>query len=66
MLPKLVDFNHAFYRPLWIRLLIVGGLAAWTAIEFTVGSTGWGLLVGAIFAYSLYGLFIAFAPPPDA
>ncbi len=57
-----VDFNDPFYRPLWVRVLIVGVTAAWSAGEFLWGSPVWGGLIGGISAYAFYGLFMAFNP----
>lgn len=59
---SLFDFNDPFYKPLWLRVLIVGTSTAWGLFEFSAGETFWGTLFCVVGAYSFYGLFIAFDP----
>lgn len=65
---QLIDPQHPFYRPLWIRLLIVGFTTAWAIFEFMNGDAFWGTIVGGVAAYSTYMLLLTFkpAPPEDA
>lgn len=64
---RLFDFDNPFFRPLWIRLLVVGFTACWTVFEFSMGSPFWAILFAALTAVSFYGLFIAFNPrEPEA
>ena len=50
-----------WFRPLWLRIVITGGLAVWCAVEWLVNKDQlWGTLVGAALAYSLYNFFYAF------
>jgi hypothetical protein len=60
------DFHsNPFYRPLWIRLLIVGSLAVWTVVEVYVSkSPFWGTLVAALFAYCAW-MFLITYPKQD-
>jgi hypothetical protein len=65
-LDKFFDFNHPFYRPLWIRVLLVGLTGAWGAFEFWSGQAFWGAIFCGTSAICLYYLFIAFNPrDPD-
>lgn len=58
---KVLDFRHPFFRPLWRKIALVAVLAIWTLIEVFAGHPVWGLLVGGICAYAVYGFFLA--PP---
>jgi hypothetical protein len=44
---KFIDPDHPFYRPLWIRLLIIVFCAVWTAVEFYGGQVMWGTIFRA-------------------
>ena len=59
---KLFDFNHPFFRPLWIRVLIVASCLGWTAVEILGGSPGWAMLFGAVGLYAGYAFFFDFHP----
>ncbi|MBP1861209.1 hypothetical protein [Rhizobium herbae] len=60
---KFIDPDHPFYRPLWIRLLIVAVCAIWTAVEFYVNlETTWGMIFLAVTAYTACVLIIFFKP----
>jgi hypothetical protein len=59
---KLLDTDHPFFRPLWIRVAIVLFTAAWTAFEVWSGSLFWAGLVGLFTVLSFYGFFIDFDP----
>lgn len=48
-----IEPEHPIYRPLWVRLLIIGLLAGWSVLEFTKGSPFWGTIAGGV------GLFAA-------
>lgn len=56
------DFNDPFFKPLWIRIAVVGLALGWAAFEFASGAPFWGILFGAAGAWAFYGLFIAFNP----
>jgi hypothetical protein len=62
------DLNDPFFKPLWLRVLIVAGSIGWGMVEFASGAAFWGTLFCAIGAYAFYGFFIAFEPrePEDA
>lgn len=62
-----IDTSHPLYRPLWVRLLIVGFCAAWAVIEFVNREFFWGTIVAGIGAYAAYELLLKFKPvSPDA
>ena len=63
---KFIDPDHPFYRPLWIRLLIVAFVSIWTAFEFWNGQTTWGMVFLAVAAYTACVLIIFFKPKADA
>ncbi len=59
---RLFDFDHPFFRPLWIRLLVVALCLGWAAFEFASGSPGWALLFGGVGLLAAYRFFVAFDP----
>ena len=59
---KLLDTDHPFFRPLWIRIGVVAFTAAWTGFELWTGSSFWACLFGAFAILSFYGFFIDFDP----
>jgi len=59
-----IDPNHPLYRPLWVRLLIVGVCLGWAAVEFSTGGPFWGVLVGGIGCYAAWALLLNFHPRP--
>jgi hypothetical protein len=63
---KFIDPDHAFYRPLWVRFLIVAFCAVWTAFEFWQGENTWGMIFLAVSAYAGCVLIIFFKPKVDA
>ncbi len=63
---QLIDPNHAFYRPLWLRILIVGLLIAWFGLELMVGASFWLVIVGALAVYCTWVLLIRFPQPKPA
>ena len=60
--PGFFDFSHPIYRPLWVRLAVVGGSLGWAAVEAWRGSPGWALIFGAAGAVALWGLFLTYDP----
>ncbi|KXG85806.1 hypothetical protein [Agrobacterium bohemicum] len=61
----IIDTNHPIYRPLWVRLLIVGFCAGWAIIEFVNHEIFWATVVGGVAVYSAYVLLITFKPPQE-
>lgn len=62
---KFIDPDHPFYRPLWVRLLLVGFCAAWTAVEFYQEQGFWGMIFLAMTAYAASVLLIFYKPTVD-
>lgn len=60
-----IDTNHPFYRPLWVRLLIVAACTVWATIEFYYNQPFWGTIVGGIAIYGAYTLLYAYKPPVE-
>jgi hypothetical protein len=56
------DLDHPFFRPLWIRVLIVAVSLGWALFEFAGGSPFWAILFGAIGVYAGYKFFFDFNP----
>lgn len=54
----LVDPQHPFFRPLWVRVLCVVFTLAWAAFELSTGSVFWAILFGAAGIYLLVALFV--------
>jgi hypothetical protein len=63
---KIIDTDHPIYRPLWVRLLLVGFCAAWTAFEYYNGQATWGLIFLVITAYAFAQLLLFYKPANSA
>jgi hypothetical protein len=61
---QLIDPNHPFYRPLWIRIAIVAVCLGWAIIEASTREPFWAIIVGALGIYSAYKLLLTFSPEP--
>jgi hypothetical protein len=59
------DFTHPFFRPIWIRVLVVALALGWALFEVVSGSPGWAIIFGGIGAVALWGLFIRYDPAPS-
>lgn len=59
---KLIDVQLAFFRPLWLRVLIVLACLGWAVVEYTHGAAGWAALFGLIGLWCAHQFFIAFDP----
>ncbi|MCA1490758.1 hypothetical protein [Sinorhizobium alkalisoli] len=59
---KFIDPDHPFYRPLWIRLLIVGLCAVWTGVEFYGGQMMWATIFLVVTAYAGSALLVFYRP----
>lgn len=62
---KFIDPDHPFYRPLWVRLLLVGLCAGWTAVEFYYDERTWGTIFLIVSAY-VFAQLVLFYRPSDA
>jgi hypothetical protein len=59
---KFLDTDHPFFRPLWVRILIVAVCAGWGILEFATASAFWGTLFLGLGAYAAWGFFFDFDP----
>jgi len=57
-----LDVQSPVFRPLWLRVVIVGVCALWTLVEFSNDSGFWVLLFGAATVYLGYQFFVVFDP----
>jgi hypothetical protein len=55
---KFLDTDHPMFRPLWVRLLIVGLAGGWAVFEFATGAPLWGLIFAAFAAYGAWAFFV--------
>lgn len=62
---QIIDPSHSFYRPLWVRLLIVASCLFWTGVEIYAGEMFWAVLIGAVAIYSAYVLLATYKPQPE-
>ena len=63
---RFFDFNHPFFRPLWLRIAIVAVCLLWAMVEAGTGEMMWAILFAAIGLYAAYGFFVTFNPrEPD-
>ena len=44
---KLLDPDHPFFRPVWVRVAVVGLALLWAVVELVFGSPGWAMLFAA-------------------
>lgn len=56
------DLDNPFFRPLWIRLLVVAVTIGWAVFEFVSGAAFWGALFLAIGVYAAWRFFVTFDP----
>ncbi len=60
----MIDRNHPFYRPLWLRLALTGFFAGWTLLElFVIGSSFFGAISAALAIYFAWVLLITWKEP---
>lgn len=62
---QLIDPAHPFYKPLWVRLLIVGSCSGWAIFEAIGGDPFFMIIMGALAIYSARVLLIMYKPPAD-
>ena len=63
---QLIDPSHPTYRPLWVRLAIVGSCFGWAIVELVAAQPFWAILAGAAGAYAAYMLLLTFNPQEPA
>ena len=59
---QLIDPNHPIYKPLWVRLVIVGICFGWAIVEAFGPQPFWAVIAGALGIYSAYMLLLTFNP----
>ena len=59
---KFFETDHPFFKPLWIRILVVAFAACWGIFEFASGSAFWGVLFLGMAGIAFWGFFIDFDP----
>ena len=59
---RFLDLNNPFFRPLWLRVLVVALCLGWALFEFVAASPFWGALFGAIGLYCGWHFFFNFHP----
>ena len=60
------DVQHPLFKPLWLRLLIIGIGAAWTVVELRGGNWFWAGLFAVCTAYLVHQWLLFFNPvDPD-
>ena len=62
---KLLDLDHPFFRPLWIRVVVTCICLGWAALEFATGNPFWGMLFGGVGLACVHGFFFNFKPRDD-
>ncbi len=62
---QIIDPKHPFYRPLWVRLLVVVACAVWFAVELMIGSPFFMVIMGALTVYTAIVLIIRFPKNAD-
>jgi hypothetical protein len=61
---KIIDREHPFYRPLWRRIVLVGGLAGWSAFEvFVTKEPMWMSVALGLLAVSAWVFLITWPKP---
>jgi hypothetical protein len=62
---RILETDHPFFRPLWVRVAIVVVAFAWAAFEFSHGEDVWALVFGAIGSYCAWALLISYSKPEE-
>ena len=53
------DFDHPFFNPLWVRILVFAICIGWGLFEFVSGSAIWGVVFCAMGLWAGHSFFIA-------
>lgn len=56
------DTSHAWFRPLWIRVLLLALSGGWGLVELATGSPGFAVIFLGIAGWVLWALFLTYAP----
>lgn len=65
-----LDTRGEFFRPLWIRVLVVAFATGWAGFEFWRGEAIWAMIFAGFAGVGFYGFFFdpkraAAQPKPD-
>ncbi|WP_170230541.1 hypothetical protein [Roseibium hamelinense] len=56
--------SHAFFDPLWRRILLVLVCAAWVGVELYHGNQTWALITGGIAVYAAWSFLVTYKKMP--
>ena len=59
---KPFSVSHPAFRPLWVRVLMVGVCLGWAVVEFLYSSPLWAAIFGVAGLYLFWGFFVAYDP----
>jgi hypothetical protein len=59
------DLQLPFFKPLWLRVLVVAICICWAIFELMTGSPGWALLFAATGLWSAYQFFVVWKPKDE-
>ncbi len=59
------DFDHPFFKPLWVRIAVTGLALGWGLFELWTGSAGWAMIFLALGCFAAYRLFFKFNSGSD-
>lgn len=59
------DLQDPFFKPLWLRLLVVAICLGWATFEALSGSVGWAVPFAAAGLWSAYQFFIVWRPEDE-
>ena len=62
---NLIGAEHPFWAVAWRRYATVGSAAAWSIVEWTVGTPFWAVLFSGITGLAFYELIWNYKPPVD-
>ena len=55
----MLGLDHAFFQPLWIRIVVVTVCFGWAAFEFATGAPFWGVIFAGIGAAAGWQFFLS-------
>ena len=65
MLRGFFDLQTPAFRPLWLRVMVVGTTIGWAAFELMNGALVWALVFGAAGLWCAYQFFVAWTGGVD-
>lgn len=57
------DTAHPWFRPLWVRVLLLAVTGGWGLLELVSDSPGWAVLFLGIAGWVIWALFLTYEPP---